>query len=496
MLKKFLTLCLILIISLSSIPMVALADSEKSVTIKELKGYAFKNDEQINYESTAAYNVNVQQLELTYVGNKFEIKGKLNYGNDKTNFVTMGDFYPVEGGGAFDDKLIYGDFTDTDRYNFAQIKIISDCSMGNLLRSNKGFVYGYVISMSIEDMNNGTLYYIQGMLNATDYNKILTLSKDQVNSKMSDGLSKRDIDIATLGLFNAENKFMKRTHESHPRTLTNQTPEKSYELKVPDPADVTAPDEDILNIQGTAISLNELDTFLSNLKSNGTVSASNYSSAIKSIMMNTGWNNYTNPQAPAYFYYQYGYKNGAYLYEQEISLFDWTNTLPTSKTPRTQISLRKGQVIEYNTLDNTYTLVYNDFGIALSNIQLEAYGCSGSNVFISRTVSGVFQQKDSSFSSIVSLIPYVNTVYSAWENIQSVAGPSGSTSQLGQILLYDGTASLQKARYNGSVIRGIVGAFGSSQIAHEGQYCNLVGETSLAMSTAYFAFRVSTIEYI
>lgn len=105
--------------------MVAFADSEKSITIQELNGNIFKNGEQINYAVKAAYNVNVLQLKLSYVGNKFKIKRKLNYGTGKANFVTMGDFYPVKGGGFSDDKVILGNFKDTDRYNFAQI--------GNLL---------------------------------------------------------------------------------------------------------------------------------------------------------------------------------------------------------------------------------------------------------------------------------------------------------------------------------------------------------------------------
>lgn len=485
MLKKCLVFCLSLILSMSAIHMVAFANNDKSITIQELNGNIFKNGENINYESKAAYNVNVQQLELSYVGNKFKIKGKLNCGTDKANFATMGDFYPVIGGGVYDDKVILGDFKDTGRYNFAQIKVFSNCPMGDLLSSNKDLVNGYAISMSIEDMNNGELYYVQGKLNAIDYNKILALSKDQINSKMSNGQLKKDIDNTTLGLFNAKNKFLKRTDENQTRSLTNQTAEQSYELPVPAPVDVKVPDEDVLNIQGVSVSLTELNNFLNDIKTKGTVNASSYSSTIKSIMMQTGWNSYQNPVAPAYFYYCYGFKNGSSDYMLDISLFDWTNSNSTAKNPSTQIYLRQGMVIDYDTLYGQYKLVYLNAGIYLSNIQLTTYGCSGDNVFTSRTIAGVFQTKGSIYSVIMSLIPYASTVYSAFEGLTA----QGSTTTLGQIFYFDSTAALQKQRWNGKVVRGIIGDFSSNTIEREGQYCNLTGTTCFAMSTTYFNFK-------
>ncbi|MDR3628329.1 MAG: hypothetical protein P4L45_15910 [Ignavibacteriaceae bacterium] len=449
--------------------------------VNSMNGSAFLYNNNFDLGSKTDQNVNVEKLDITYVGDKFKISGILNYESETVPFETLGNFYPVEGGGYYDDKLILGDFQVSGSYNFPQIRIESNCSSSSLLTCNSQLKNQNVISLMIEDTSNGNLYYIQGVLSNDVYNSLLGLSKNLItNMESSNILNKDQINEKTMSLMNYGCRFIKRQkiNDSLNTYNFNFSGKESASYNTTSLTQTPISESN----KTASVSYSELSNFLSDMETYKTESPSYYSSDICSLMQSTGWNFYYQlNQNPRFYYALYGEQNG-WKYDIQISMFDVVFNTSNQKYPSVQSQLKYGAVLEYDTYSNQYKLVYLNAGIWQSNLKEEIYGPTGNNIFYSRTLYGSLESPPSLFNNVISLIPYASNIYDAWQNLTTY-----QNSPLGQKFTWDDTIAEQEQRWNGDVVRGIVGDFSGAMIKKEGEYALIEGDTSLSCSSFQFA---------
>lgn len=442
------TMLLLTFVSSMSFPnytSAATNDIVNDFTFENLEGKVFKG----NWSEIDTVNLNLKRLKIDQNNGKVKTNGELEYNGKLYNLSLSGILYPLTGQGIYSDNLLLGDMNDTNDFNVLQFRVEKDSKKTALLSTNYMLENQAVLTIVLEDKINNNIIYLQDSIPETIFDSLFLGAKYQLKQ---DDINESELIEKTMKLSNMKNK----TSDSNQQSKIQEISEEEL-------------DGDVFSITSEiTVDYYELKRLLSDLKTNETVNLTNYNIP-ESLFKGSGWKSYAKWSLPDYFYHAYSADQSWYTLTQ-ISMVDIKNNQETGINGHSmQTEILYGYVLEYDHYTHEISVFYYNYGLKFDDLELVMNKLTGDHVFLNRNIFGVMSSSPSYAKAAVSLIPYLGTVASIWDNLQ----PS-ETQMLGQKKDL-GSLAEQKLENNGSVYYGILGDFKDYYLRNEGHYAKVEG---------------------
>jgi hypothetical protein len=447
-LSAVLTICLLL--SLASVTLASNYPSIHTIRINQLQGIFANNNEKFDYYNKTFFNAKASDITIVCDDENVKFSASLVYDNKTVNFETEGAVYPVKLGGAYDGKLVLGDFKANNDLNVIYFGI--GTKNRYLLKPNIHLKDATTLTLVLENNTTGDLIYYQGSVNDKCFCDLQEYSIKSLDALLKRNIfSNKDLKEKTVGLFF---RLSKKLSEENSDVTKLDSSSKEVSLQTSVSIDKSGNSNLNTNKEtsafDTSVSYSELCRFLNDLARNGSVNPSNYS--IPSTIYNsTGWSDAFNSNL--FYFVKVGVLNGTGgEIATQLTLLDYKNGWTDTAEAYAQLEAKNGMLILYDPISKLVTCIVNDWGLYFKELRLNIGKLTGdTNIFVNRVIDGQLEGKPNYLRAAFALVPWLSTAADIWDYIT----PSKSQ-KIQEEYAFDSTPEIQKARNGGKLVKGIV----------------------------------------
>lgn len=458
---SFLLACF-LVLSLFSPVAAQSGQSQSEFEIQSINGVV-KNHEFKDVDSSA----NLQNIQLSQTDGSAQIQGKLTYKGRTYDLSLTGNLYPATGKGAYDKKLVLGEFKGTKDFNVLQLWVEKQNKGTVLLKENRSLEGKTILSLILEHKKSGERVILQKALPDQEFTQLFSGAQQQVKNHRMKANEVRE-KIVNLMYISRKSDFSK-IEDSMDFKMTGKVDSKG-KLSVEKPISIQADGWTDINV-----SQKELLRLLNDLKDsrrypNG-VQLSNYDIP-ESLFKGSGWKRYHYINSEPYG--AYNARSEDYFYST-ITQFSYLNLIARFNDAlqgfESQTEINHGLALEYNHLTGQLQVVYYDTGLILEDLQIAHGALEGDNVYINQQVNGVLWEDPDLVAFVWGLIPYADTGYDIWDSLSGQ-----ELLAFGQVHSFQATPEDQRLVNNGKVYRTISSDFTGYTMRYEKHWGGVRGQ--------------------
>ena len=327
------------------------------LSMSSVKGDLFKNSSDLKSQKTlndeVGYSPELSKLNILNEGDNVQLSFNLKNIKEET-MVFTGQIYPIDGGVAYDDKLLLGDFSSKDNYNLALFRIKTDVS------SDKESI----ISLLLEDTSDGRIYKFEIGISNDIFSEINQYSEYVYeNIEFKDRYEKKNFDKKIVDLLRYDEEWVNTINKS---TL-KYNPTFSH---------------DYYNT-GVAATKTTLQNFFNGMNTYGYLNLSS-NTAMQNVLSQSSWKFYKNNGTLPYFYEMYGDTYGSDNY---VWITFCSETVGHStNTASSKTTVFGSLCLEYNLNSKYAYVIYYDMGLQLQNFQQVVGKLGGTNTCFQYTL--------------------------------------------------------------------------------------------------------------
>lgn len=216
--------------------------------------------------------------------------------------------------------------------------------------------------------------------------------------------------------------------------------------------------------------------------SDGTVKLNDYPNDMASMFKGHGVstdNEWNYPYATT----SYSYQNGPDAYLTQVSFLDIVMQGYPIHSDKYELALqlkyREGAVVEYDSITDTLTVLYYNFGVRLTDVQV-GIGELTNSFFINRKVSRRYEESGNLVRAFLALYAPADAALGVLEGLSMGTNQSASETEY-----FEENVDGQMVKYQGKIVKGIVASSEENSLTKPGHMLNVAGTMKPITSGSY-----------
>ena len=398
-------------------------------------------------------------------GSNLSIRGEgtsvtLQLSIDGQTQTFTGALYPVVGGGYYDDKLVLGDFSESNDYNVVSFRIEKFPSLSTATITSTPEI---TLSLVLEKLNDNTVYDVSIALTELQFDRFHQIATEYYETLNIEPDTDEYLDMMRkiMSLMQISKNWNDNQNAAEP--LAWATPFEFDSITTAN--------------NGVAVSRATLNSFFTQMDLNGTTGYKYSSSSTMGRVLNQlGWKVYHNKDEDApYFYLSYGVDNSGFSRLVQLILCGYSSDyVENSGSVETHLEVYGSVLVEWDKFYDIENckIVYYSGGPELTDVYLCASELAGTNtIFTHSTVTfSLYQNRSAWAGFLISRIPkYGPLIVDIWDSLAVSSTTEASPWGKG----YEVTVSAQEAA--GGLIKDVCSRSGTASLVSKGNNMHLVG---------------------